>query len=94
MLEFISTVCLVYICYRISDPIDFKKLKKKEFPQSTAAEIRIRENQDFKKQMSKGNNLLFKYGEIPGDNLKIKKIENKKTKKVKPIGSKYLRRLK
>ena len=31
MLEFISTVCLVYICYRISDPIDFKKLKKKEY---------------------------------------------------------------
>ena len=31
MLDFISTVCLVYICYKISDPADFKKFKKKEY---------------------------------------------------------------
>lgn len=32
MLDFISTVCLIYICYKISDPVDFTKyFKKKEY---------------------------------------------------------------
>ena len=32
MLDFISTICLLYICYKISDPSDFTKhFKKKEY---------------------------------------------------------------
>ena len=58
MLEFISTVCLVYICFSISDPIDFKKLKKKEYKDPWRRQQELPEE---KKRVSVGDLVKWKY---------------------------------